>query len=355
MKINKNTIGLAAGMACATMMAMPAQAFEFNAFGDTYVMDGTNDTRHFGFGGLDMFVRHEINPSTEALLEYVFENDGESFVLDVERLYIKRKLNDNVTIGAGRFHSPLGYWNNTYHHGVLMLDTVTRPSFLDFEDGEAAILPTHAVGLDLTGKTGPLGYEISIANSTFLDTSIAGPEIGIGNVQDYSDDKTIIAHVTYDIADVNLGVSLMNNSIVEGAATGGTLAQGDELIAQSVTGLDARYNYDKLSVMGEYFMMTNDSQAGVGDGKSHDATAYYLQASYQVNDKFRPTYRRESLSFDATDAYFNILGRSEYTANVVALRYELDDSNAITLEYKKSDIGGNSVSHAILDWAFLIL
>ena len=355
MKINKKTISLAVAMAGATMMAMPAQAFEFNAFADTYFMDATNDTRHFGFGGLDLFVRHSIDPDTEALIEYVFENDGSSFVLDVERYYIKRKLNDNLTIGAGRFHSPLGYWNNTYHHGVLMQDTVTRPSFLDFEDGEAAVLPTHAVGLDLTGKTGPLGYEVSIANSTFLDTSIVGPEIGIGNVQDYSDGKTIIAHLTYNISDVDLGVSLMSNSIVEGAATGGTLAQGDELIAQKVTGLDARYSYDKVNVMAEYFMMTNDSQAGVGDGKSHDATAYYLQASYQVNDQFRPTYRYESLSFDATDAYFVILGRSEYTANVVALRYELDDSNAVTLEYKKSDVAGNDESHVILDWAFLIL
>ena len=354
MKMNKKTISLAVAMASATMMAMPAQAFEFSAFGDTYLMDATNDTRHFGFGGLDMFVRHSIDPNTEALLEYVFENDGSSFVLDVERLYLKRKINDNLNIGAGRFHSPLGYWNNTYHHGVLLQSTVTRPSFLDFEDGDAAVLPTHAVGLDLTGKTGPVGYEVSIANSTFLDSSIVGGEIGIGNVGDYSDDKTIFAHLTYDIADVNLGLSLMNNSIVE-SSTGGFVPQGDELIAQTVTALDARYSYDKLDVLGEYFMMTNDAQAGVGDGKSHDATAYYLQLSYQVNDQFRPTYRRESLSFDATDAYFTILGRSEYTANVVALRYELDESNAITLEYKKSDVAGNDESHAILDWAFLIL
>jgi len=359
MKLNKKTIGLAVGMACTTMMTLPAQAFEFSAFGDTYLMDATNDTRHFGFGGLDLFVRHDIDPSTEALIEYVFENDGSSFVLDVERLYIKRKINENFSVGAGRFHSPLGYWNNTYHHGVLLQDTVTRPSFLDFEDGEAAILPTHAVGLDLTGKAGPLGYEVSIGNSTFLDTSPAAapPEIGIGNVGDYSDDKTIFAHLTYDIADVNLGLSLMNNSIVESNPLGTRgVAVGDELIGQTVTGLDARYSYDKLDVLAEYFMMTNDSQATlVGDGKSHDATAYYVQASYQVNDKFRPTYRYESLSFDATDDYFVILGRSEYTASVVALRYELDESNAVSLEYKSSDVGGNTETHAILDWAFLLL
>jgi len=358
MKFNKKTMGLAVGMACATMMINPAQAFEFGAMGDASYSTSDDDavSSAFAIGGLDLYARQDIDPNTEAFIEYVFENDGEGFVLDLERMYVKRSINDNVKIGIGRMHSPLGYWNNTFHHGVIMQDTASRPSFLDFEDGEAAILPTHVIGVTVEGQAGALGYEVSMANSTFLDTTVAGPEIGIGNISDYSDDKTIFARLTYGIADVNLGLSLMNNSIVEAASAGGTLAQGEELIAQSVTGLDVRYQYDQLSVLAEYYMMTNDSQAGVGDAASHDATAYYVQASYQVNDQFRPTVRYESLEADvATDAYFTILGRSEYTANVVALRYDLDDSNAVTFEYKASSyVGGADVTEMTLDWSFLM-
>jgi len=370
MKFNKKTMGMAIGMACATMMVTPAQAFEFGAMGDAKYMtsdevdatDATVGSSAFAIGGLDLYARQQIDPKTEAFIEYVFENDGEGFVLDLERLYLKRDINDNLKVGMGRMHSPLGYWNNTFHHGVMIQDTASRPSFLDFEDGAAAILPTHVIGLTVEGQAGGLGYEVSMANSTFLDTSITGPEIGIGNVADLSDDKTIFARFTYDVEGVNLGLSLMNNSIVEAAATGGTLAQGEELIAQSITGLDVRYSYDKLSVLAEYFMMTNDSQTGVGDAKSHDATAYYLQASYQVNDQFRPTVRIESLDFDSSldatqDAYFTTLGRNEYTANVVALRYDLDDSNALTFEYKVTsfeDATMDDVTEMTLDWSFLM-
>jgi len=358
MKFNKKTIGMAVGVACAAMMTAPAQAFEFGAMGDASYSTSDDDavSSAFAIGGLDLYARQDIDPNTEAFIEYVFENDGEGFVLDLERMYVKRNINDSVRVGIGRMHSPLGYWNNTFHHGVIMQDTASRPSFLDFEDGEAAILPTHVIGVTVEGQAGNLGYEVSLANSTFLDTTVAGPEIGIGNISDYSDDKTVFARLTYEVSGVNLGLSLMNNSIVEAAAAGGTLAQGEELIAQSVTGLDARYKYNQLSLLAEYFMMTNDSQAGVGDSASHDATAYYVQASYQVNDKFRPTVRYESLEADvATDAYFTILGRQEYTANVVALRYDLDDSNALTFEYKAtSPDGGTDVTEMTLDWSFLM-
>jgi predicted porin len=151
---------------------------------------------------------------------------------------------------------------------------------------------------------------------------------------------------------------MMSNSIVESGATPTEgVVLGDELIAQTVIGLDGRYSYDKMDVLAEYFMMTNDSSAATsGDGKSHDATAFYVQGSYQVAPKIRPTVRYESLTFDAgTDAYFEILGRAEYTAMVVAVRYDLDDSNALTLEYKDTDYDvGTDTTAVILDWSFLM-
>lgn len=367
---NKNVGMMAFIAACPLIFASPADAFEFGAFGDVSYnsSDESGVADSFALGGLDLYAKQNIDTSTEAFIEYVFENDGEGFVLDLERLYLKRKLNDNMSISMGRFHSPLGYWNATFHHGVMIQDTVSRPSFLDFEDGEAAILPTHGIGIQLQGNAGAIGYELAIANSTFLDTTLSanavdagsakeGLEIGIGNISDLSDDKTIFGRLTYDISDVKLGFSFMSNSIVEAAATGdsafGGVTLGNELIDQQLLGLDVRYTYDRLGVLAEYFNIDNSAATGVGGDGTADA--YYVQASYQVNDKFRPTVRYESLEFDATDAYFNILGTTAYTASVVALRYDLDDSNALTFEYKNtSPKSGTDVAEMTLDWSFLM-
>ena len=63
--------------------------------------------------------------------------------------------------------TPLGYWNEAYHHGALLEPTVDRPEALKFED-DGGILPVHFVGLEFSGKAplagGDLGYEACVAN-----------------------------------------------------------------------------------------------------------------------------------------------------------------------------------------------
>jgi len=367
MKWNKKATGLTLSAACALIITMPAQAFEFGAMGDASY-NSTNETgasNNFAIGGLDMFARKEIDENTEAFIEYVFENDGGGFVLDVERLYVKRKLNDTMRVGIGRFHSQLGYWNNTFHHGVIMQDTFSRPSFLDFEDGDNAILPTHAIGVWFEGMVGPVGYEFAVANNTFLDTgSSPDLEIGIGNVQDYSDAKTFFYRFTYSPnSDLDIGVFGKTGDVIEsgdGTSAFG-LSQGDTIVKQTIMGADFRYNYDKLYLLAEYFNLDNSASSAVKASSptalsttSGSGDAYYVQAGYQATDTLRPVIRYESSKHD-NDAYFSTLAKQEYTANVVALRYDLDDSNVLTFQYKKSSPdGADDVTEMTLDWAFLI-
>lgn len=367
MALHKKTIGLAVGAICAAMMMAPALAFEFGAFSNVKFTStneaGVSDS--FAIGGLDLYVRQQIDLKTEVFIEYVFESEGAGFVLDLERLYIKRQITDDVKVGMGRMHSPLGYWNNTYHHGVLIQDTVSRPSFLDFEDGATAILPTHVIGAEVGGHIAGVGYEFSLANSTFIDTKdFEG--IGVGNISDFSDEKTLFYRLTYAVPDfdLTLGLSGLSGAVIEGGVDAPMygLAAGDTIVDQTITALDLRYSVDKMDVLAEYYMMTNDAAVGVGDGRRHDATAYYVQVSYQLHEQFRPTVRYESLETEVGDVYFATLNskkaagvRSDYTATVVALRYDLDDSNALMLEYKvTSPVGGVDVTEVTLDWSFLL-
>ena len=146
-------IRLSAAMLALLGMSTSVSAVTFGAFSDVRVESSTQqgESTHFKLGGFDLYANQKISDSTSAFVETVFEDGGSGFGLDVERLFIKRKFNPLFSIAAGRFHAPLGYWNRHYHHGVLLQDTPDRPQFLEFEDGDGAIMPMHAIGLMATG------------------------------------------------------------------------------------------------------------------------------------------------------------------------------------------------------------
>ncbi len=353
-----------------------ATAFELGAFGDVRfeAPDQKGGTNNFAIGGLDLYTTEKISDNTSAFFEVVFENDGTGFVLDVERYSIKRVFSPAFSIAAGRFHAPLGYWNRNHHHGVLLQDTVSRPSFIDFEDGDSAILPMHAIGLMAEGRLGNgLKYEATLGNSNSFDTSQAAfsggqwtksceCEIGLGNVADGSDGKSFVGRVSYSLAQVPLQLSVfgMSNTIVESATTGGIVAPGEQLVSQTVYGLDLFYDDDVSTVISEYYHLSNDAAPGVGDGRSHDADAFYVQLGRRFAEDYKLSYRYETLSFDAAsgnqDAYFAILGRTESDHHIVALRYDLDDSNALIFEFNRTvPSGQENFNTYTLDWAFMLL
>ena len=144
------SLGLAAALAAA-----PAAAVDLTIFGDVTLVDSDAPDSHSSFvlGDVDFFVTQNINDRLTATLELDFHaHDGGEIEADVERLWIRYEASDAFQIAAGRFHTPLGYWNRTYHHGTLIQDTVDRPFFIDWEH-DGGVLPMHVVGLMATSVT----------------------------------------------------------------------------------------------------------------------------------------------------------------------------------------------------------
>lgn len=365
--MRKNTIlkkAIIAGM-LSVMSIGSASAVEFGAFANAKYSnsDAVGESGAFAIGGLDLYAFQEIDEKTSGFIEYVFENDGEGFVLDLERLWVKRSINEKLSLAIGRFHSPLGYWNRNMHHGVLLQDTAGRPGFLDFEDGDSAILPLHVVGLMANGAlTNEISYELSVGNSPSINSADAqagnAVEIGIGNVADQSDGKSVGGRVTYKPAgrDYSVSAFAMQNSVVD--------VGGAELVSQTISGIDARYENGPFDVLTEYYSLKNDSQTSFAgnanvaayDASSHTGTAYYVQFGYQATEVLKATYRYEDVAFDLDDAYFALLGKGEETHNVLSFRYDLDDSNAVKVEFNRAEpvIGDDSTS-VVVDWEFMMI
>ena len=207
------------------LASTPALAVDFGIFSDVSYSSSTDDEMPDGFalGQFDLFASHQIGENTRGFVEFVFEGEGGGFVVDLERLSVQYSFDERFSLAAGRFHTPIGYWNNVYHHGALLQDTVTRPSFIDFEDGADAILPMHTVGLFATGSfetgTGQIGYEFMIGNGASIDTSATERQLDMNNVGDPDNSKAFVLRVNYapENGTWGLGVFGMRNSISESA------------------------------------------------------------------------------------------------------------------------------------------
>ena len=357
---------MAASVALGSSSAMAA---EFGLFGDVnfYKNNAPGENSAFSLGALDFYATTNITDDTQVFVEYVFEDSGSGLVTDLERLWIGKQFNDALKVAVGRFHTPVGLWNRSYHHGALLQDTVSRPFFLDFEDGAAGVLPVHIVGMLANGSveagSGEINYEAYVANGSSIDSSIAGlgatpgnkPELDINVASDPNGSKMIGARVTYAFADTPLvlGVMALNNVIAESAETGGLIKFGDTLVDQKIYGADLNFDGEHFLALGEYYQFDNDTR--VGDGKQHTGNAYYLQLGYKFNERHRVVYRHARLDFDATDAYFQLLGARTGTHNVVAYRYDMDVTNAIKVEVNRNspDAGSDDTTY-VVQWAFMV-
>ncbi|HEX8684912.1 MAG TPA: hypothetical protein VF654_00385, partial [Pyrinomonadaceae bacterium] len=55
------------------------------------------------------------------------------------------------TLGVGRDHTAIGYYNTAYHHGSWFQTAATRPYLFAFEN-RGGILPLHNVGVSVSGR-----------------------------------------------------------------------------------------------------------------------------------------------------------------------------------------------------------
>ncbi len=341
-----------------------ASAFEFGVFGDVlyYQNDAPGENGAFALGAVDFFASANISDDTRVFVEYVFENTEEGLITDLERLWITRTFSDEFSFGVGRFHSPLGTWNRTYHHGAIMQDTVSRPFFLEFEDGAAAVLPTHIVGALSSGNfildSGEIGYEIYIANGPSLDTSQNKPEIDINVSSSPGNDKTFGFRLTYsiDAFPLQLGLMYMDNTIAESAKDGSGnqgIAYGETLIEQTISGFDINSNTEYFDLLIEYYLLSNDAK--IGSAENHSGDAYFAQLGYKINPSNKLTYRYSHLHVEEDDDYFMILNVENAYRHVVAYRYDIDGSNALKFEYNQNnpDIGEQDTTLTV-QWAFLV-
>lgn len=141
---------------------------EFRGFGHIeYSLDFSNPNKpasYFILGEHDLFIQTKLTKRFSYLGEFVIRYNTASatrFLPSIERTLMKYSYHNNHSIIFGKIHTPLNFWNDTYHHGRVFYPVISRPlSFNHF-------VPLHTIGVQAQGQNiGKLnfGYDIVIGN-----------------------------------------------------------------------------------------------------------------------------------------------------------------------------------------------
>lgn len=124
----------------------------------------TEKTVYGNIGEQDLFTTAQISQRISFLGEVVVRPDLKSsstFSPSIERAQVKFDYFRNHSFLIGKFHTPVNYWNDIYHHGRLFFPVVDRPLSFSY------LVPLHTTGVRFQAQNlGSLrfGYDAVIGN-----------------------------------------------------------------------------------------------------------------------------------------------------------------------------------------------
>lgn len=290
----------------------------------------------FVLGNLDVYLTPDLGERVKAIVELAFEYDerGNGVGTDVERLQMGYTFSDALTLWAGRFHTPYGYWNTAFHHGAQISPSILRPRLVAFED-QGGILPSHTVGVMAAGASrmdgGRLHYEAFAGNGSRLLGDSGDKVLDYNAGKDDNHNKAFGANLRYTFDGALDGVTVGANALTERIDEDATANQ----TRLNMQGVFVAVDHADWEIISEYYRFRNRDLSG-GSG-THASWAGFAHVGYAVSPAWTPYLRLEKAVLDQTDNYFlgNANGRS-YTRQVLGLKYNLSNTSALKLEFNQT-------------------
>lgn len=300
--------------------------------------DASPDT--FTLGEFDFMVTSQISDGISFFSENVIEFGETSTDIDIERIYIRYCLRDWLNINIGRIHTPLGYWNATFHHGTWFQASATRPLALVFEH-DGGILPVHSVGINFDGRKdiGPfeMQYNLGISNGR------SNIRTRVQNMQDGNDNKAFTGSFTIK-PDFFDGLGIGFDTYVDKIPPLSTNASRNGEIKELILGGHLSYIKDNLEFLSEGYALRHKDEVSQ---LAYDTTGFYLQAGYKLKETWTPYYRFDLLDFGQNDPYFSGID-IDNQGHTLGMRWDISTWNALKLEYGYNDRKGASDKHTII-------
>lgn len=333
-----------------TTAAEPASEPTFNPvvhamiFGDASYL-ATDRAIPSGFL-LGQAVGHVVASLTDRLAffgEVTLSSQPTGYGVEVERSILRYDVTDALKLSAGRYHTPVGYWNTAFHHGTWLQTSVSRPEMVKYG---SQFIPTHFVGAmaegNLPGGELGLGYMLGVGNGRGTTISRAG------DAGDPNSGRAIAGALTARPAAL-FGL-VLGGGYYRDRVTPATGPAADEGIASAFVA----WQRESPEFIAEYADVRHTPATG---GDAADNHASYVQVGYRlpgIAHAFKPYLRTEKVVTSASDVIFAPLSLG-YTGTLGGVRYDFAPFAALKAEFRSEQFQGREWTKSVyLNMSFTI-
>jgi hypothetical protein len=287
-------------------------------------------------------VGHLISSLSERLTifsEATLTTKSSKTTTDVERFIVRYDFSDKFKISVGKYHTPLGYWNSTYHHGAWLQTTIDRPRVMK---SGSQIIPIHFEGILLEGSVpfGSLnfGYRAGMGNGLHNNISVQGEN------HDVTQGDNAITLQTYvrssALPGLEFGASYYQDTVNLEKQESHSSSEYLPSIKESVTGFHVALEREKLEIVAEYLYW--DHEPDKGEGLSNTGSGYYIQVASRLDgqfEKLKPYLRFDKISADENDIFF--AKDQSFESTTLGLRYDIASYTSLKIEYRYEQVSNN--------------
>lgn len=280
----------------------------------------------FTLGQLDLFLSSRLSPEFNVIGELVVEAEEDNTIgVDLERMLVQYSPNDLFTISAGRYHTAIGFYNASYHHGNWFQTAIGRPFIFRFED-DGGILPVHGVGITVQGQipSGSLGLRYVAEVSNGRRTSSPDEE-AVQSVADENDNKAV------NVALMSRPASLPGLQVGFSAYRDRRTPRRHEVVDETIIAAHIVYESPSFEQLNEVIVISHTPARSARS----TTTSFYTQVAPRFG-RYHPYFRFEYLDVPK-DAFgpviADIAGRSYGPS--VGVRFDAATAVALKLQYDR--------------------
>lgn len=301
--------------------------FRIMGFGDIsyFSRDGSNEDG-FAVGQAVAHLSASLGESLNVFGEFSATAKDSEYSFEVERFFVKYDFSDTFKLSAGRYHTPIGYWNSAFHHGSWLQTSTARPELFRFG---SKLVPIHFVGMLLEGylpiSRFGLTYMAGFGNGRHENIARAG------DAGDLNGDKAWVLRLNARPKNrygLNLGLGFYSDEI--------SLETSPD-VKESTVSAYAAWTKESPEVILEYLHSEHESTAN--GSVSGDVNAWYAQFAYRLRGKhndWKPYLRFEHQEIDAADPLLGGEGL-DFEAGVLGVRWDFNPHAALKAEYRNEE------------------
>jgi len=298
-----------------------------------------NDLR----GSLDLLYSYSSD-RFRLLGEYLLSSDES----ELERIKAGWKLQDNLMLWLGRFHTPSKYWTTEYHHGQYLQTSITRPALEEWEDDSGPI-PSHVTGLlleyerqrkdkSIISVSSSVGLAPRFVGERLMPYDVLEPKSGHGPSFNLK-----IAYRPEILSPMQLGMLSSWSEIRVDSGSSPALADLDRIDQFTVGAfVDWRWNRLRLISSAVYF----DNTLHHADGPVDDSFVLsYLQFEFDTSEAVTLFGRTDNGIEEDRSPYLRLLPAFIAHRHMLGVRWDFAELQSLSMEIAATSQQGADFTH----------